>query len=229
MVGDMGKQLVERIHKECGRFLCANLRLIKNLKHVDDLVFCKRALVLVAAASSGLLLSTQAAIAGEYTPIGKTGGQYSFTDCPKPVSPTLKLDTARLGRGAVRDYNAQVAKFNSYIADVQAYMDCLSAEADRDLETYYKAVSVSLEAQQVRMQDESDKLRRVLASGPNKKRKISKPAGIPDLDGAEPVAAPSLKPTPVIQPTPGEVDSADIGQEFQDAPLTLPSSPVEQN
>lgn len=140
-------------------------------------------------------IASGAVLAGEYTPIGKTGGQYTFTECEKPPSPILALNPKKVGNAAVRDYNAQIAKYNGYIANVQVYMDCLTHEADRDLETYYKAVNASLEEQQVQMQDESDGLKKVLAGGPNKNRKKLVPVDVPELEGADPVSAPTIKPT----------------------------------
>jgi len=158
----------------------------------------------------GVLTMASQAVAGDYEKIGTTGGRYQFTDCARPEAPTLTLNRKKTGNAAILDYNVQVDRMNKHLERVQVYMTCLSAEADRDLQTYYNAVSASLLARQTAMDDEISALRRVLAKGPNRKNRQGRPVpGIPALRGADGPAKPPMPPdAPDVgpDPTPGQGD-----------------------
>ncbi|MEL6380238.1 MAG: hypothetical protein AAFQ29_10775 [Pseudomonadota bacterium] len=137
-----------------------------------------------------MVIMTPPAASGEYEKIGATGGRYQFTECTRPEAPTLRLDTGKTGNAAILDYNVQVDRMNRHLARVQEYMTCLSAEADRDLQTYYSAVNASLMNRQEAMGAQIDAMRKVLATGPNRPRKRGVPVpGIPALRGAMPQGA----------------------------------------
>ena len=145
--------------------------------------------------------------AGEFEKIGASAGQYTFTQCLEPQMPVLALDPKKTGNAAVLDYNRQVDRLNVYLAKVQAHMECLSAEADLDLQTYYNAVSASLTVRQQAMQDRVSDLRQVLAKGPNRKKRHSvPPADLPALAGG-----------------PQETSSDESGDEIADKPAAKKS------
>lgn len=89
-----------------------------------------------------------AALAGVFTAIGETGGSYSLNECEKPAKPDLSFDDKLTGRARSEAYNAAVARYNLWTEASNAYVACITAEAERDLQTYYKAVTASLEAEQ---------------------------------------------------------------------------------
>lgn len=89
-----------------------------------------------------------AASAGTFTPVADGAGSYSFDRCTRPPAPDLAVDPALKGREAVRARNDNVKLYNAHVAEMNAYMICLSGEAQRDLQVYYQAVSSSLEAEQ---------------------------------------------------------------------------------
>jgi len=88
------------------------------------------------------------ALAGEFTPGGEGGGNYAFTECVKPEAPVLKIDRSQKGRKALSAHNANVRRYNEYVASANNYMGCLTAEADRDIQAHFKVVSASLETEQ---------------------------------------------------------------------------------
>lgn len=146
--------------------------------------FAVLGLVLGGGMSALMALGGLSAQAGEYTPPkGEEKAKYVFTGCQEPAIPVIGLDQKKKGNASIRDYNAQVALYNGFIAKMQTYMTCLSQEADQDLQTYYDAVSDSLETRQGAMMVHSNELRAKLASGPIKDRSKPRPKNIPALAG----------------------------------------------
>jgi hypothetical protein len=88
------------------------------------------------------------ASAGTFTPIGEGAGTYSLTSCTRPAAPDLAIDPALKGREAVKAHNDKVKLYNAHVADVNAYLACISDEANRDLQLYYGAVQGTLETEQ---------------------------------------------------------------------------------
>lgn len=101
--------------------------------------------IITAYAAAALL---GAANAGTFTPAGDGAGSYSFDRCTRPPEPDLALDQTLKGREAVKAKNDKVKLYNAHVAEMNAYMVCLSGEAERDLQLYYQAVSSSLDAEQ---------------------------------------------------------------------------------
>jgi len=112
----------------------------------------------LAAACAG------AALAGVYTPIGATGGSYRFEACASPAEPDLGVDPALKGRDFVKARNAAVARYNAYVGQIDAYLACITGEAERDLLAHYAAVSAALEAEQASVIGRADALRAALAA-----------------------------------------------------------------
>jgi len=112
---------------------------------------------------------------------------YRFDSCTEPDKPLIRLDPAKTGNASVKDYNRQVTRLNAYLAEVQAYMDCLTEEANRDITAYFEAVNAALDEREQVMTDIVDGYRRTLAPGPNRKKQQRKDPEIPVLEGAEPV------------------------------------------
>ncbi len=111
---------------------------------------------------------------------------YSFNDCTEPEAPEISLTAKRRQNAAIREYNREVQEFNGYLAKVEVYMDCLTAEADRDLKAYYDAINSSLLERRNHMQGQTDQMRQILGSGPLTKKKSAQqnPENIPTLEGA---------------------------------------------
>lgn len=63
------------------------------------------------------------------------------SDCDEPVRPKLFLDD-------IRGYNQALADFNAYVAQVEAYIDCVQADGSADIDALAKAVSRSMQEQQ---------------------------------------------------------------------------------
>ena len=89
-----------------------------------------------------------AASAGEFTKIGESGGTYRFTECAAPAMPDLSVDPSLKGRKAQRAFNRSIRAYNVHVDASNKYLQCLSEEAGRDLNTYYAAVNASFEDRQ---------------------------------------------------------------------------------
>lgn len=88
------------------------------------------------------------AISGEFTDIGDAGGRYTFTGCTKPQPPELRSDPTLKGRKAQQAINLNFSRYNGYVDAVNAYLNCISLEADRDLKAFNQAVNTTFEASQ---------------------------------------------------------------------------------
>jgi hypothetical protein len=104
---------------------------------------------------TGLLmgLASSAAEAGSLAAAADGAATYSFNRCTRPPEPDLSVDPALKGRDAVKARNEKVKLYNFHVGEMNAYMLCLSNEAERDLQDYYAAVSASLEAEQKSVTD----------------------------------------------------------------------------
>ena len=94
------------------------------------------------------LACASAGIAGTFTPVGESGGSYSFSQCERPAKPDLAIDPALKGNARTLARNEAVKKFNAYVVEANAYLECTAAEAERDMLTYQNAVTATLEAEQ---------------------------------------------------------------------------------
>ena len=101
--------------------------------------------------------------AGEFTPIGESGGFYSFTECVAPVEPDVAIDPSLKGRRQTRAFNRKLKAYNAYVGEANAYLQCLSDEAGRDLQTYYNAVTATFETRQSKTIAGIEAMRRALA------------------------------------------------------------------
>jgi hypothetical protein len=88
------------------------------------------------------------ASAGELRPAPAGGFDYAFSGCAKPAEPDMAVDPTLKARARALAENERVKAYNVYIEGVNEYVDCLGAEAKRDLEAYYAAVNTRLEAEQ---------------------------------------------------------------------------------
>lgn len=100
--------------------------------------------------------------AGEFTALDGGEGRYEFTRCVQPAIAVLSdadrqalARSSRLQRRRMREYNALVDNLNDYF-------ECLRVEADTDIQTYFRAVESSFEAQQGQAMAAAEALRRGL-------------------------------------------------------------------
>ena len=89
---------------------------------------------------------------------------YIFTDCKKPEAPAL-FDAQKKAISRT-NYNKTVRQYNDHIAALNTYMSCLSAEAERDLQTYYQVVFEALESEQNAQLNQAEQIRGLLARKP---------------------------------------------------------------
>jgi hypothetical protein len=82
--------------------------------------------------------------------------------CVRPTPPSVgAIDNAVERNRAVRD-------FNDYAQRINEYLTCTVEEANRDLVTFRKIVSDSLEAEKAEMKTESEQLKATIEAGGNK-------------------------------------------------------------
>ncbi len=89
-----------------------------------------------------LLMATTPVLAGNVT-YADMRGRWVSTQCTAPATPAaLSKDS----EAAADDLNAQRAAHNQYVMDAQAYMTCLTKEAERDAEATGILVTKSAQA-----------------------------------------------------------------------------------
>ena len=98
----------------------------------------------VVALAGVLMLATAPAMAGTLT---FSGGQGSWksTKCIEPSAPQSLLDANP--ETPASNMNAMVTEYNGYVGAMQAYMNCISGEAQNDSETANKTISQSAQAE----------------------------------------------------------------------------------
>ena len=106
-------------------------------------VFTAVFLVLAAPAAAGQLLTNVNEADG-----GKTAIAYEFTKCRKPQAPKVAVQKEGKIKARHLAHSRAVRQYNDHVTAVNEYMQCLSDEAGRDLEAYYKTVSDALAAEQ---------------------------------------------------------------------------------
>ena len=120
--------------------------------------------LLIAGLGLCLILSTTCPVyAGEYEKIrnGEAGapdggdgvaegvvGVYRFTDCVEPPEPEGSSVLRANGSRRLLTRAEAVRRHNAHVEAVNAYFQCLSDEAERDISAHYKAVSAALDARQ---------------------------------------------------------------------------------
>ena len=85
-----------------------------------------------------VLVLAAPALAGNATFTDGRGGWQS-TKCKPPMSPNAAL--ARDPETAANDLNEQIAKHNEYVAEAQAYMNCISQEAQQDADAASQSIT----------------------------------------------------------------------------------------
>ncbi len=108
--------------------------------------------------STAALAAASSANAGdlEKTP---SGFDYSFVGCARPAEPDMTIDPKLAGPKLRAAQNARVKAYNVYIDGLNAYSECLAAEARADLEAIYAVVTAALDAEQEAMAERADALR----------------------------------------------------------------------
>lgn len=108
--------------------------------------------------SAAALMAPSLAAAGD---LGKTpdGFDYSFVRCARPAEPDMTVDAKLSGAKLRAARNARVKAYNVYIDGLNAYSECLAAEARADLDAYYAAVTAALDAEQDDMAARAEALR----------------------------------------------------------------------
>lgn len=108
--------------------------------------------------SAAAILAPSLAAAGDLT---KTpdGLDYSFVRCARPAEPDMAVDSRLAGAKLRAARNARVKAYNVYIDGLNAYSECLAAEARADLDAYYAAVTAALDAEQDDMAARAEALR----------------------------------------------------------------------
>ena len=116
---------------------------------------------LYAFVLSAVLLAAPAAFAGNMT---FDNGQASWhsTQCTKPVAPPSVL--AAHPETAGEDMNALITKHNAYVDAAQAYMNCISGEAEGDQTKVDQAIAASAQQAIAAMQGDVDRATQVLRS-----------------------------------------------------------------
>ncbi|MEM6537831.1 MAG: hypothetical protein AAF668_08915 [Pseudomonadota bacterium] len=137
-------------------------------------------LMVVAVSTLTLGATNGSAIAGDYTsPSADGAGTYAFSSCERPEIPVLtEKDRAKLQR-SVRFHNKKTREYNVLVAAMNAYFECLQAEADGDINAFYAAVSKAFEREQATTMKDADLFRSAL----------DRPAR---SNGKDPVVAPTF-------------------------------------
>ena len=110
---------------------------------------------------ASLLALAAPATAGELNDfdIGEETRWKPSAACVRPTPPSVgAIDDAVERNRAVRD-------FNDYAQRINEYLTCTVEEANRDLVTFRKIVSDSLEAEKSEMKTESEQLKATIESG----------------------------------------------------------------
>jgi hypothetical protein len=82
--------------------------------------------------------------------------------CVRPTPPAVgAIDN-------VVERNKAVREFNDYAQHINEYLSCVVEEANRDLVTFRKVVSDSLESEKAEMKTESERLKATIESGGRK-------------------------------------------------------------
>lgn len=108
-----------------------------------------RVLFSFAILFTGLLLSG-AAQAGKVSYVDGRG-QWMPTGCTAPVQPQGVTKNAEAAANAM---NAAVAQHNAYVDEAQAYMECVSREAQHDAQAFGQLITTS--AQDIINQTQQD-------------------------------------------------------------------------
>lgn len=89
-----------------------------------------------------LLMAATPVLAGSVT-YADMRGRWVSTQC---TAPTMPAALSKDSEAAADDLNAQRAAYNKYVTDTQAYMACLTKEAERDAEATGILVTKSAQA-----------------------------------------------------------------------------------
>lgn len=87
-----------------------------------------------------LTLVTVPAFAGNLI-VSNGNSQWQSTGCTEPVAPASLLSADK--ESAANDLNQKMQGYNSYAASAQAYMDCVSKEAEGDANVANQTISQS--------------------------------------------------------------------------------------
>jgi len=77
------------------------------------------------------------------------------SECNSPVQPALILND-------IRDYNQALATYNSYVAQVGRYIQCVQTEGQADIDTLAGAVSGGMQEKQNAAINSAEELRKKL-------------------------------------------------------------------
>ncbi|MEL7488366.1 MAG: hypothetical protein AAGJ87_14250 [Pseudomonadota bacterium] len=95
-----------------------------------------------------VMVSVGAAFAGETTRDQDGALAYRFTQCERPVEPVLATDDRLSGRVTAKAKRRAVSQYNNYVKAIDLYLQCISGEAQADLDAYYAAVTTRLNSEQ---------------------------------------------------------------------------------
>ncbi len=84
----------------------------------------------ISIVATTILLLAMPAVAGNYN-LDKKGGSWKSTKCASPLAPPAIKKLKK--EPTANELNGQVLKYNQYLEDAQAYMYCLSQEAQDDV------------------------------------------------------------------------------------------------
>ncbi|MBI1392903.1 MAG: hypothetical protein GC152_09205 [Alphaproteobacteria bacterium] len=113
---------------------------------------------MLLGAAVSVMASGFGAHAGEYARAAD-GGVYRFTGCVAPAAPVLSAEDERRLRRSARYQRQMIRAYNGLVDEVNAYFQCLRAEADADLSAYFTAVEGAFEQRQQEMLADIERLR----------------------------------------------------------------------
>ena len=99
----------------------------------------RTATTLIAAAIIGLAAAP--ALGGSLGPTAVTSTLEWRTNCTAPAQPTLFIDN-------IETYNLALEEFNTYVAQVRAYIQCIQSDGRGDVDALADVVARGMQAQQ---------------------------------------------------------------------------------
>lgn len=103
----------------------------------------------------GICLFAAPAFAGEVTIANGEAG-WKSTQCPAPVVPAVLSGVD--SESSANDVNSRITQYNTYLKQVQVYMDCMSSEAQRDATAASTAIVNSAQAQIIEVHQRAEAL-----------------------------------------------------------------------
>ena len=80
-------------------------------------------------------------------PVSSSADVYRFDRCERPPEFELENLTGKSDAQQRAAHNVETKRYNAYIATVNVYLQCLSQQAESDIDAYYNKVSGALDAE----------------------------------------------------------------------------------